>query len=39
MMPKRGEKSNQSNPDDADPGNSRNKDKEATSDATKNMPK
>ena len=36
---KKGEKSKQSNPDDADPGNSGNKDKEATSDAAKNLPK
>ena len=41
---KRGEKSNQlksnqSNPDDVDPENSGNKDKEATSDAAKNLPK
>ena len=40
MMPKRGEKSTQSNPDDdADPGSSGNKEKEATSDAAKNLPK
>ena len=41
MMPKRGEKSTQSNPDDdVDPGSSSgNKEKEATSDAAKNLPK
>ena len=37
---KKGEKSTQSNPDDdADPGSSGNKEKEATSDAAKNLPK
>ena len=36
---KKGEKSKQSNPDDANPGNSGFKDKEATSDAAENLPK
>ena len=36
---KKGEKSKQSNPDDVDPQNSGNKDKEATFDAAKNFPK
>ena len=36
---KKGEKSKQSNPDDANPGSSGHKNKEAISDATKNLPK
>ena len=36
---KKGENSNQSNPDDADPGNNGNRDKEATYDAAKNLAK